>query len=239
VPAVEAGAAARVFDVLREAGVLNGQPPALLAAPDGATSRLVLMRAYVASHPASPEELAYLANTIIAGGSIQGRPFTTREASDAAVAICNLGLDQWPERWRDRDLVSAFQVGWTFLHREVCMFVAERLIDVIADLRCKDRDITMRLRALRRDLLQHVRDRAPWRARNALDVMLMLDAPTWAALLALIDECPVVNAAVAASRRACRTIDPQDFEFISERSQIAAVHEFVGALPSALNRHAA
>ena len=37
-------------------------------------------------------ELAYLANALIAGCSIQSRPFTAKEASEAAAAVCNLGL---------------------------------------------------------------------------------------------------------------------------------------------------
>ncbi len=38
------------------------------------------------------EELAYLASTPVAGCSVQARAFTEQEASDAALAICNLGL---------------------------------------------------------------------------------------------------------------------------------------------------
>ena len=98
------------------------------------------------------QELAYLANTIVAGCSIQARPFTAQEASDAAVATCNLGLENWPPHWLPaearrgssvleagaalpddflvgHDLVSVFQVGWTVLHEEVCMYAAERLIE--------------------------------------------------------------------------------------------------------------
>jgi hypothetical protein len=234
VPPLEGDVIAGVVEVLRDAGVLTEQPRALLASAEGATSRLALIRSYVASRAASAHELAYLANTIIAGCSIQGRPFTTREASDAALAICNLGLDNWPQRWRDRDLVTAFHVGWTVLHREVCLFVAERLVDVIAGIRCRDRDIDLRLHALRRQLTEHVRDRAPWRARHALDVILMMDAPAWAGLLALIDECPVLHAAIGVSRHSCRAIDVQDFEFISENSQIAVVRDFVASLSGRL-----
>ena len=113
---------------------------------------------------------------------IQARAFTPQEASDAAAAICNLGLENWPQRWPDRDLITAFQVGWTVLHRDVCLFTAKRLIAVVAGIQCTDRDIQLRLNALRRELKQHVRDRAPWRARNALDVIVMLDALSWAAL---------------------------------------------------------
>ena len=87
------------------------------------------------------EELTYLANTLIAGCSIQGRPFTTQEASDAAVAVCNLGLENWPPHWSpgevedcpidflvDHDLVTVFQVGWTVLHKDVGMYAAEQLL---------------------------------------------------------------------------------------------------------------
>jgi hypothetical protein len=116
------------------------------------------------------------------------------------------------------------------------MFTTKRLINVVADIRCRDRDIQLRLNGLRHELTHYLRDRAPWRARNALDVILMLDAPSWAALLGLIDECPVMHASIAASRRSCRAINPAEFEFISQNSQISAVHEFLGSLPSALAR---
>ena len=187
-----------------------------------------------ASHPASAQELTYLANAIVAGCSIQGRAFTAQEAGDGAVAICNLGLENWPPHWSDPDLVTAFQVGWTVLHRDVGMYVAQHLIDVLAGIRCSDRDIQLRLNELRRELIRGVRNRKPWRARDALDVILTLDAPSWAALLALIDECPVIHAALDAPRQRRRTINPADFAFISQNSQIAAVHEFMASLPSAL-----
>jgi len=41
------------------------------------------------------EELTYIANTIMAGCSLQGRAFATQEAWDAAAAVCNLGLENW------------------------------------------------------------------------------------------------------------------------------------------------
>ena len=223
-----------VVEVLRDAGVLGAQPRALLGAADQQTSRLSWIEVHVASHPASAEELAYLANAIVAGCSIQGRAFTAQEAGDGAVAICNLGLENWPPHWSDPDLVTAFQVGWTVLHRDVGMYVAQHLIDVLAGIRCSDRDIQLRLDGLRRELMQGVRNREPWRARDALDVILMLDAPSWAALLALIDECPVIHAALDAPRQRRRTINPADFAFISQNSQIAAVREFMASLPSAL-----
>jgi hypothetical protein len=228
--------AAAFVEVLREAGVLTAPPRALLGAAEGQTSHLSFIQAYAATHPIGAEELAYLANTIIAGCAIQARPFTLREASDGAAAICNLGLENWPSHWSESDLVTAFLVGWTILHRDVCMYAARHLIDVLAEIRCEDRDVDLRLEGLRRELIRGVRDREPWRARHALDVIIMLDAPSWAALMALIDECPVIHAALNASRKPSRTIHPTDFEFVSRNSQIAAVRDFMVSLPSVLMR---
>jgi hypothetical protein len=229
---IGADAIAGVIEVLREAGVLT-QPRALLAAAEKDTTGLALIRAYVESH-AGPEEVAFLANTLIAGCSIQERPFRPQEAYDAVVAVCNLGLENWPPHWRDRDLVMAFQVGWTVLHRQVCLYAAERLIEVVAHIECPDRDIQMRLNGLRRHLTRHLPDGAPWRARSSMDVIVMLDAPCWAALLALIDECPVIHAGVSASRGSRQSVNAGEFEFISRNSQIESIRGFMESLPCRL-----
>jgi hypothetical protein len=223
-----------IFELLEQAEPLSSRPRALLGAADGQPAGLSFVHAHAASHPASEEELAYLANAIVAGCSVQGRPFTIREASDCAVRVCNLGLENWPPHWSERDLIAAFQVGWTILHRDVCLYAAERLIDVLAAVRCSDRDVQLRLDGLRRKLIQHRGNRDPWHVGDALDAILILDAPCWAALRGLIDECPVIHAALRASRQGCRTINPADFEFISENTQIAAVREFLTALPTIL-----
>jgi hypothetical protein len=211
----EPGAMAEVLDVLREAGVLT--PPA----------RGLL-------HAGGEEEIAYLANTLLAGCVVQGRAFTPQEAFDAATAICNLGLENWPNRWPHAGLVRAFQAGWSVLYRDVCVVTVKRLVHVLADVDCMDRDIQLQLNALRRDLKRHLADRAPWRAREGLEVIVMLDAACWAALCGLIDECPVLHGAVGASGRHCHTIDSSQFEFICENSQIAAVQEFLDSLASML-----
>ena len=192
------------------------------------------------------EELAFLANAIVAGCSIQARPFTPREASDAAAAVCNLGLENWPAAWRGgrvlpvdflvrQDLISVFQVGWTVLHDNVSMYVASRLIDTLLDLRCRDREIQRGLDDLRLQMTRHWRAGTPWRARDAMDVIMILDMPAWATLLGLIDECPVIHAAMDSSRGSgVRAVSASSFEFISENSQIAGVHEFMRSLPDTL-----
>ncbi len=99
---------AAVIDLLTEAGMMPERPRALLAAADTdpQTARLTRLRqlmeyardrneaAYFTRH----RELAFLANTLLAGCSVQSRPFTPQEASDAAASICNLGLEYWPAR---------------------------------------------------------------------------------------------------------------------------------------------
>jgi hypothetical protein len=229
---VDAGALASVIEVLRDAGVLAPPPRALLQAPDGDSSRPASIEAYVAAHAESALELAYLANALMAGCTVQDRPFTPREASDAAIAVCNLGLENWPPRWPNRVLITAFQVGWTLLYR-LCVHVATRLIDTVANLKSTDRDIQLGLRALARELGRHLRDGAPWRARHALEVLLILDAPSWAGLLGLIDQCPVMHAAVE-PRRGSHAINVGDFAFISHNSQIESVRAFMELLPSTL-----
>src|SRR6185295_14180847 len=145
-----------VIDLLTEAGVMPERPRALLeaASPEpwrrraARLTRLRRLMAYVrdtdeTAYLTRSRELAFLANTLLAGCSVQSRPFTPQEASDAAAGICNLGLEYWPARWPgvtspdtappdslliDRDLVTAFEVGWSVLHQDVSLFAAEQLI---------------------------------------------------------------------------------------------------------------
>ena len=91
-------------------------------------------------------ELAFLANALMAGCSIQSRPFTAQEASDATAAICNLGLEHWPAHWSDAEvhdhsLVLAFEVGWAVLYKDVSLFAIGQLIATLTNLQSIDADI--------------------------------------------------------------------------------------------------
>ena len=253
--------------VLADEGILPPAPRALLDRPQGHVSRLAHMQAqmqcvrdrdYVAYSMRS-QELAYLVNTLVAGGSLQGRPFSLQEASDASVAVCNLGLENWPPHWPPaearsgssrartstslpddflvgRDLITVFQVGWAVLHEQVCLYAAEQLVRVLKSLHCDDRETQKALTALRVEMATHWKAGAPWLARNALDVITILDMTAWAALLGLIGECPVMHAALGASRGSgLKAVEASAFEFISENSQIAAVHQFMESLPDTLS----
>ena len=166
----------------RLAGLMPDRPRALLEAADEdpRAARLPLLRRlmeYVLHHDETAyltrsRELAFLANTLLAGSSVQSRPFTPQEASDAAACICNLGLEGWPARWPgatshgasstrepdtamppdaflvDHDLVTAFEVGWSVLYRDVSLFVADQLISTLAELHvCRRRDAPWTRRA--------------------------------------------------------------------------------------------
>ena len=113
-----------IVDLLAEAGVVPQRPRALLEGARPEQSRLTRIRPlmeYVrdmddTAHLARSRELAFLANTLMAGCSVQSRPFTAQEASDAVVGICNLGLEHWPARWpaaETRDAAATADPGAT------------------------------------------------------------------------------------------------------------------------------
>ncbi len=264
----EADALAAIMDLLTAAGVVTHQPRALLEGTDAEAPRRSCIEAYMQSthdldevaFTIRTEELGFLANAIRSGCSVQARAFSEREAADAAVAVCNLGLENWPDEWVDarsgagsfrsdghaplpndflveQDLVSVFHVGWTILHDDVCMYAAERLIRVLTDLQCDDRDIRCGLHTLRLQLMKACRAGTPWIAREAFDVIATLDMPAWASLLGLIDECPVIHAAMRASHGSgIRSVSATAFEFISENNQIRTVRNFLDSLPEQLRR---
>jgi hypothetical protein len=185
-------------------------------------------------------ELGFLANTLMAGCSVQSRPFTAQEASDAVIGICNVGLEHCPARLSDsflvdHDLVTAFEVGWAALYEDVSMFVAEALIITLTDLQCVDATIQGDLDVLRRELVKQRDAGTPWHARDALEVLAMLDMPAWTSLLGLLDECPVIPAALTATLEGrIGAVSPTAFEFISTTRQVGQVRAYMEKLPDAL-----
>jgi hypothetical protein len=181
------------------------------------------------------EELAFLANALIAGCAIQGRAFTPREASQAAGAICRLGAENAPGS--AAGVMRAFETGWRILYQDVCLAAASRLLHVLEGLRVVDRDTQMEIDTLRRGLARCRDEGEPWRARDALDVIMTLDMIAWAGLRELIAECPVLHAAVDA--RGSTAISASAFEFISGNAQLAVVRDFLDALPALIGPAAA
>jgi hypothetical protein len=244
---------AAVVDLLAEAGMMPERPRALLAAADTdpQTARLTRLRQLMddAQHRNATayftrnRELAFLANTLLAGCSVQSRPFTPREASDAAASICNLGLEYSPETFAgqscpgDHNLVTAFEVGWSVLHRDVSLFVSQQLISTLKDLHTVDRDIRRELTALRRSLVKHRAAGTPWLARDATDVLATLDVTAWTSVCGVLDEFPVMPAALTAILDGRTTsVSPTAFEFISTAAQIEDIRNFMRKLPEILSQ---
>jgi Family of unknown function (DUF6178) len=239
-------AVAAIVDLLNEAGVLSRPPRALLEAPRTGAARLTPIQTHLqfardhdqGQYAMRSSELAYLANVIAAGSTIQSRPVALDEASNAVLAVCNLGLENWPAQWATdarQNLVTVFQVGWTVLHEDVCMYAADKLIAVLASLRSIDEYVQESLDSLRMLLMKHWRAGAPWNAQDALEVIAMLDAPSWAALRSLLDQFPTLHAAAGASLSGSkRHIDASAFEFISDNAQIQTVRDFMELLPAKL-----
>ena len=260
-----------VIELLAEAGLMPERPRARLEAADEdpRASRIPLLRRlmkFVLHHDETAyltrmRELAFLANTLLAGSSVQSRPFTPQEASDAAGCICNLGLECWHARWKgatshgapspreldtatppdafllDHDLVTAFEEGWSVLSQDVSLFVADQLMSTLADLHCVDADTRHGLRGLRRTLEMQREAGTPWLARDAADVLAMLDMPAWISVLGLLDECPIVpEALTAVLERRTTSVSPTAFEFISTTAQIGDIRLFMETLPGVLSR---
>jgi hypothetical protein len=236
-----------VLALLEDAGLMAGRPRPLLPAAEGESPRQTPLEALLQQISDSDEfafadrtrELAFLANALMTGGSVLSRAFTPREASDAAVAICNLGLEHWPAPGRfgpHDDLVAAFEIGWAELHA-VSMFVVRQLIDALSAVQSVDDEIQDGLQSLGLVLVRSHENRTPWLARSSLDVIAMIDMPVCVSLQALLDECPVLpDALTAILERRTGAIDPMAFEFISTGQQIQKVRDFAGSLLEALMR---
>ena len=212
------------------------------------------------AHLTRSRELAFLANTLLAGCSVQSRSFTPQEASDAAACICNLGLDCWPAVWPgpisqaaaspregnkamppdaflvNHDLVTAFEVGWSVLYQDVSLFVADQLMSAVGwSPGCRRRDGPRAARAQRQ--LETQREAGtPWLARDAADALAMLDVTAWISVLGLLDECPILPAALTAVlERRTTSVSPTAFEFIATTTQIGEIHRFMRTLPDLLS----
>jgi hypothetical protein len=249
-----------VMELLTEAGLVSEGPRALPAGPVAGPAgdrhaRLLRLMTCVrdtneAAYYMRSRELAFLANTLLAGCSVQSRAFTPQEASDAAAATCNLGLEYWSGRPRstqpdafppdafliDHNLVTAFEMGWSVLHKDVSLFAADELLSTLADIDCVDRDIRRGLVALRRTLARQREAGTPWRARGAAEILAMLDMTAWISVVGLLDECPVIPAALTAVLEGRTTaVSASKFEFISTAAQIGDVRVFMRKLPGLLS----
>lgn len=244
-----------VIDLLAEAGLAPEPPRALLEAAAGdPVVRLPLLTRLMehlrqhdeTAYLARSRELAFLANTLQAGCSLQSRAFTPPEAADAAACTCNLGLESWtrelgapalPDAFlAEHDLVAVFDAGWSALYQDVSLFAVDRLMAALADLRGPDADTDRELRALHRQLVTQRGAGTPWLARDAAGVLASFDLTAWIGVLGLLDECPILpEALTAVLQRRTTSVSPTAFQFISTAAQIGDIRVFMSALPRVLS----
>jgi hypothetical protein len=244
------GARVAVAEWLADAGVTSDQPRVLLADPRGERVRfphLQPLMTFVQDRDGAAcqrrlDELAFLTNTMMAGGGVLDRAFTPAEASDAAVSLCNLGLEiqagtsTLPATYlASHDLIAAFEVGWSTLYEDVTMTATEQLITALGRLRIADSGMLRDVHELRGRLRAHQARGTPWLARPILDVLAPFDTPSWMALVGLFNECPVITASLTAIvARHTGSVSATAFEFIATREQIGLVLRFLSRLPALL-----
>jgi hypothetical protein len=235
-----------VAEVMAEAGIPSAQPRGLLGPAESTAEPIVplepLMEHVLAAHPsaylARNQELTFLANALLAGCSVYSRPFTVKEAWNVAVGVCNLGLEAVPvckTYLAEHDLITAFEAGWQLLHDQVSLFVTDRLLAVLAELRTVDDEVQRDLDDLRRELKRERAAGTPWRAAESIEVIAILDTPAWACLCGLLSECPVVpDALTAVLDRRAKALSATAFACFTTRAQIARAREFGGRLRNLL-----
>ena len=233
-----------VLDLLTESGITSTQPRALLGPAGGHLSRVLPLESLLEyvhdrdeeAHFARNREFAFLANALVAGGSVYSRPLTAQEAWNAVAGACNIGLEghstTLPDDFLvDHDVVSAFEAGWRLLHNDVSMFVARRLIAILQELPTIDSPVQEDLYRLGRNLERNCDAQTPWLSQDALEPLAIMDMPAWSSLCGLLSECPVLPATmIAILDKHVGSVSATDFECFTTRNQIRRVHEFAAKL---------
>lgn len=239
---------------LREAEVLEApaQHPLLAAGePQAAHAEPLFKLAVLAVRDREPKaymdrlrELSYLANVLISGCAYAGRAFRPLEAADAAVAVCNLGMerllreaagnrpgdptvDDAADLLERQELVKLFQVGWSLLHRDVQMFTARTLQETLTRLAEGQRDAqkSKELTRMAATLKADVNAGKPCQSRGRLDGLgHVLDRQVILAVKALLSDYPFLPRAISGGSK---ETDKRDTRFIFTQQQIHAVQAFV------------
>ncbi|MFY2558581.1 DUF6178 family protein [Corallococcus terminator] len=194
------------------------------------------------------KELSYLANVLMSGCSLGGRVFRPLEAADAAVAVCNLGLErllreeavgsaesevtvaQAAELLERQELVKLFQVGWSLLHQDVLLFTARSLQDLLTRMASGLRDAqkVKELTRMAATLKADINAGKPWQSRSRLDGLgLILDRSTLLSFKALLSEYPFLPRAIADG-----SVDTtkREARFIFTAKHLQAVQDYLKGL---------
>ncbi|HKQ70163.1 MAG TPA: DUF6178 family protein [Polyangiaceae bacterium] len=250
-PNVQSERATVSDDLLRlfgGAGAVEPTPRILLpATSEGAQPLLArVMRRLADDDPRlffeRSEELAYLANVLLAGCSFRGRRMRSVEAVRAALATCSLALELSASRTareprsapsrpdhvaraskvlRERHLDELFRSASCSLQNRVVEPAVETAARwLLAAARNADAEDAERLSEAALRLQAASQRGAPWKAAGELDHLFECVEPSLAhTLIALIDECPSMSGALAQERD----------HFVTTLSDLAAIEAFIDA----------
>jgi len=240
--------AASLVALLRDAEVLPPSAPMLLLPEPASASSRPATDVFVAAvrdlrvravdlHAQRMEELAYLANVLAAGCSLEGRSVRPLEAAHATVATCNLGMEYLLQQEPPAtaiDLLShnavdkLFRIGWHLLTQQVVLPTARAFAQRLAReaKQAADRERGRALEQVVQAFHAAIAAGKPWTVLAKLSALDGdLDAATLAAVAGLIDECPALRGALALPAAAGATT--QDLQCIATDEHLRAVHAFV------------
>ena len=94
------------------------------------------------------EELTYLTNVLVSGGSYLGRSFRPAEAAEASICTCSIGMDYLQSKssvspktiLKNYDADHLFRIGWHMLFHNVAMKAAHSI-----ERKCIEHSVPMRL----------------------------------------------------------------------------------------------
>jgi hypothetical protein len=252
----DAASAASLVEILRDADVLPASGPALLlqvvpdtdaasAQKNGVfTQAMRRLGAHAADlHGRRMQELAYLANVLAAGCSIEGRTLRPLEAARAAVATCNLGMEHLLQDEPSQDASASllqrtsadklFRIGWRLLGQDVVLAAARAFENaLVREARTEsNRERAKALEQGTRALRAAIAAGKPWTSlRKLAELEGEVDATTLTTIVALLDECPSLRGKLSLQTGSENATANQGVQFIATCEQLRAVQTFLDGL---------
>jgi hypothetical protein len=250
----DAAKAASLVEILRDADVLPASGPSLLlqgaphadeasAQESGVfTQAMRRLGAHAVDlHGRRMQELAYLANVLAAGSSIEGRTLRPFEAAHLAVATCNLGMEHLLQDEPGQNPTASllqrksadklFRIGWRLLGQDVVLAAARAFENaLIREARTtSNRERAKALEQGTRALRAAIAAGKPWTSlRKLAELEGEVDATTLTTLVALLDECPSLRGRLAPVSEDAPT--KQEARFIATCEQLRSVQTFLAKL---------
>lgn len=185
------------------------------------------------------QELGFLANCLLESGVLPAARRSESDAVSAAMATCDLGLERLSAAAGSGASapgpVAAFREGWSSLHTGVSMPVAEELLRTLKHIPLDTSEFNADVRALRMALQRALAQGRPWDAMPRLEVLAILDLPTWSTLTGLLAELPVVPQGCLDEQPVKRLRQTTEVEFIGSTRHLAWVRSFSGGIGERLS----